>query len=86
MAHASDKAGQKLDMLLAHRRQLTELRSIEQQRLLSALTESERQESATHFAQLSRLLTETDDELTQFLQTSLRPHERRGWCRKAFHE
>jgi hypothetical protein len=31
-------------------------------------------------------LTETNDELTQFLQTSLRPRERRGWCRKAFHE
>ena len=68
-------------VLLARRRQLTELYRAEHQRLASAVTDSACQESAARLIQLARLLAEVDDELTVLLQTPLRSHEK-GWCRK----
>ena len=86
MRDAPDTVKQDLTILLAYRRQLTELHLAEQRRLSHILTEGEQHPSETHLAQLSRLLSEADAELMQSLQTPLRPNERRGWCWKIFRE
>lgn len=86
MTHATAPSAQELDALLARRRQLSALLLAEQNRLTHPLTESVRQNVVTRLAQLSRFLNEVNTDLTQLLQTPLRPGARGGLCCKAFRE
>ena len=86
MAHEPNTTKQELAVLLAHRRQFIELYLAEQRRLLQHLTDSGYQTSAIQLVQLSRFVTETDEEIIKSLQIPLRPSERRRQCRKALRE